>query len=138
MPRTLYLALVLSLLLARPALPARQAGESSSRPAPDQKEQPAQSASHPVQDTAASAEHDIEVGEYYLRKGDVDAAIGRFQDAIALQPNLAKPRLLLGQACEKKGDKAAAAKAYQEYLRLFPNAPGAKKIEKKIERLTAR
>src|SRR5215471_16105227 len=27
------------------------------------------------------AEKDIEVGQYYMRKGDVDAAIDRFQDA---------------------------------------------------------
>ena len=35
---------------------------------------------------------------FYLHKGDVDAAIDRFLDAIQRRPNFAKPRLLLGKA----------------------------------------
>src|ERR1700747_1268182 len=32
------------------------------------------------------AEKDLEVGQYYMRKGDVDAAIDRFQDATTAKP----------------------------------------------------
>ena len=150
MMRTLYLALLLGLLLARPMHAAQtpkqdqkpEPGESSSRENPDHP-QPAEASTESAKDASAAADaagaaHDVEVGEYYLRKGDVDAAIGRFQDAIQLQPKLPKPYLLLGRACERKRDKAAAAKYYREYLRVSPNAPDAKKIEKKIEKLTAR
>ena len=34
------------------------------------------------------AQQDIEVGTYYLHKGDIDAAIDRFLDAIQQRPNL--------------------------------------------------
>jgi Tfp pilus assembly protein PilF len=86
----------------------------------------------------ASAEEDIEVGTFYMHKGDTDAAIPRFQDAIRQQPRLGKPRILLAEAYEKKGDKLSAAKSYKEYLQAFPNAADKKKIETKIEKLTGR
>jgi Tfp pilus assembly protein PilF len=82
------------------------------------------------------AQEDIEVGTFYMHKGDIDAAIPRFEDAIRLQPNLAKPRLLLADAYEKKGDKATAVKYYKEYLQVYPTAPDAKKVQKKIDKLS--
>ncbi len=119
----------------------QDAGESSSRANPDHP-QPTAASTAPANELsspeAAGAAHDMEVAEYYLRKGDVDAAIGRLQDAIQLQPKLPRPYLLLAHACERKKDKAAAAKYYQEYLRVSPNAPDAQKIQKKIDKLTAR
>ncbi|MGA9186131.1 MAG: tetratricopeptide repeat protein [Candidatus Acidiferrales bacterium] len=84
------------------------------------------------------AQHDLDVGTFYMHKGDYDAAIGRFQDAIALQPKLAKPRYLIAEIYAKKGDKIAAAKYYREYLQVFPDAPDAKAVRKKIEKLTDR
>jgi tetratricopeptide (TPR) repeat protein len=83
------------------------------------------------------AEQDVDVGEFYMHKGDVDAAIPRFEDAIQLRPNYAKPRLLLAEAYEKKGDKFNAVKYYKEYIKVFPGAPDAKKIQKKIEKLSS-
>jgi len=84
------------------------------------------------------ASEDIEVGTFYMHKGDVDAAIGRFEDAVRAQPNLGKARLLLAGAYEKKGDRDAARKCYQDYLKMFPKAPDAEKIQKKIEKLSAK
>lgn len=81
------------------------------------------------------AYHDVEVGNFYMRKGDLDAAIERFEDAIRARPDFAKPRLLLAEAHEKKGDLAAALKYYREYLQVFPGAPDAKKVRKKIDQL---
>src|SRR6266852_3031411 len=37
------------------------------------------------------AEKDLEVGQYYMRKGDVDAAIDRFEDATLAKPGYAIP-----------------------------------------------
>ena len=82
------------------------------------------------------AQQDIDVGMYYLHKGDVDAAIARFEDAIRLRANFAKPRLLLAEAYEKKGDPSEALRYYKEYLQVLPNAPDAKKIHEKIEKLS--
>lgn len=81
------------------------------------------------------AERDIEVGKYYMNKGDVDAAIDRFQDAAESKPGYAIPFLYLGEAYEKKGQKKPAVKAYQRYLDLYPHAEDAEKIRKKIEKL---
>ena len=83
-----------------------------------------------------NAEKDVEVGQFYMRKGDVDAAIDRFQDAIKHKPGFARPRLLLGEAYEKKGDKVQAVKYYKAYLEILPKAPDAGKIRKRIEKLS--
>ena len=53
----------------------------------------------------------------------------------AAAPKLAKARLLLAEAFEKKGDKSTAVKYYKEYLEVDPNAPDKQKILKKIEKL---
>src|SRR5271163_1884279 len=82
------------------------------------------------------AQQDIDVGMFYLHKGDTDAAISRFEDAIRLRANFAKPRLLLAEAYEKKGDPSEALRYYKEYLQVLPNAPDAKKIHEKIEKLS--
>src|SRR5580704_11228742 len=81
------------------------------------------------------AEKDIEVGQYYMRKGDVDAAIDRFTDATVAKPGYAVPFKYLGEAQEKKGLKKPAAKSYQRYLDLYPKAEDAEKVRKRIEKL---
>ncbi|HEY2821263.1 MAG TPA: tetratricopeptide repeat protein [Candidatus Acidoferrum sp.] len=81
------------------------------------------------------AEKDIQVGQYYMKKGDVDAAIDRFQDAIEAKPGYAVPFRYLGEAQERKGLKKPAIKSYQRYLDLYPKAEDAEKIKKRIEKL---
>jgi len=81
------------------------------------------------------AEKDLEVGQYYMKKGDVDAAIDRFQDAALAKPGYAIPFRFLGEAQEKKGLKRDALKSYTRYLELYPRAEDKDKIEKKIEKL---
>jgi tetratricopeptide (TPR) repeat protein len=85
---------------------------------------------------AAAAAKDVDVGSFYMRKGDANAAIPRFEEAVRLQPNAAKSRLLLAEAYEKTGEKANALKTYRDYLQAFPKAADAEKIEKKIEKLS--
>jgi tetratricopeptide (TPR) repeat protein len=81
------------------------------------------------------AEKDLEVGQYYMRKGDLDAAIDRFQDATLAKPGYAIPFRFLGEAQEKKGLKKQAIKSYQRYLDLYPHAEDGDKVRRKIERL---
>jgi len=99
-------------------------GDSATKSAPDQ----------PTWDPLR-AEKDIEVGKYYMHKGDVDAAIDRFEDAVLAKPGYAIPFRYLGEAYEKKGKKKPAVKAYQRYLDLYPHAEDGDKIRKKIEKL---
>jgi tetratricopeptide (TPR) repeat protein len=108
--------------------------ESSSKKKDQDKTAPAADAD-PHKYDAYNAEQDIEVGTFYMHKGDLDAAIPRFEEAASLRPTYGKPRLLLAEAYEKKKDNDSALKYYKEYLKVYPNAPDAKKIQKKIEKL---
>lgn len=56
------------------------------------------------------------LGGAQLLHGQVDAAIDNLKKAIDLEPRFALPHVLLGNAFERKGDKAAATAAYQSYL----------------------
>ena len=127
--------------------------ESSSKPADEPSPAPEKPASKPGKndkknkDTAAKsapdqptwdplrAEKDLEVGQYYMRKGDVDAAMDRFEDATLAKPGYAIPFRFLGEAQEKKGLKKQAIKSYQRYLDLYPHAEDRDKIQKRIDKL---
>jgi tetratricopeptide (TPR) repeat protein len=134
------------LLLPGPPLHAQDpAPESSSKP-PDSptpkkpdKKQKSDSATQNAPDQPAwdplRAEKDLEVGQYYMHKGDVDAAIDRFQDATTAKPGYAIPFRYLGEAQEKKGLKKQAIASYSRYLELYPHAEDGDKIRKKIDKL---
>ncbi|MHB8754986.1 MAG: tetratricopeptide repeat protein [Candidatus Acidiferrales bacterium] len=81
------------------------------------------------------AVHDVSVGKFYMKRGDIHGAIARFKDAIEYKPNYAEPCLLLGQAYEKKGDPARAIDYYQRYLKILPDTPESKKIRERIPKL---
>src|SRR3984893_2729155 len=78
------------------------------------------------------AEKSIEVGTFYLKKGNYDAAIDRFMDATRFQPKLARPWRLLGETYEKKHDNANAIDSYKKYLEILPSAVDAAKVKKRI------
>ncbi len=134
------------LLFSRLPLCAQDpAPESSSKPAdapspkkPDKK-QKSDTATENAPDQPSwdplRAEKDLEVGQYYMRKGDVDAAIDRFQDATTAKPGYAIPFRYLGEAQEKKGLRREAIKSYLRYLDLYPHAEDGDKIRKKIDKL---
>jgi tetratricopeptide (TPR) repeat protein len=82
------------------------------------------------------AQKSLDVGKFYLKKGDVDAAIERFQEAIRYKPNFAEPRRLLGEIYEKRGEKAEAVKYYKEYIAILPQASDAAKVRKRIAKLS--
>ena len=106
-----------------------------SKPAGKNKDNAMQSAPDQPKWDPLRAEKDIEVGQYYMKKGDVDAAIDRFQDATEAKPGYAVPFRYLGEAQEKKGLKKQAIKSYKRYLDLYPRAEDGDKIRKKIDKL---
>jgi len=109
--------LVLAAITAGAVVPAR--GQDPANPGRD----------------AFRAEKAIEVGQFYLKKGNYDAAIERFREAIRHRPAYARPYLLLGQAYEKKGEPEDAIGLYERYLELAPHGPDAEKVRKTIESL---
>jgi len=117
------------------------AGESSSKnadadavPVPPKTDAEKDLASLPAMDRLAAVK-DIEIGQYYMNKGNLDAAIDRLHDAAVSYPTYAEPWRLMGIAYEKKGQLGEAIKADQEYLRLYPHAQIRKKLEAHIEEL---
>ena len=121
--------------------------ESSSKPADAPAAPPSKPSAKQKKDSATQnasdqpawdplrAEKDLEVGHYYMKKGDLDAAIDRFQDATVAKPGYAIPFRFLAEAQEKKGLKKQAIKSYQRYLDLYPHAEDGSKIKKKLEKL---
>jgi tetratricopeptide (TPR) repeat protein len=81
------------------------------------------------------SERSLDVGNFYLKKGEYDAAIDRFEEAARDNPKSAKPYLLLGETYEKKNDSSSAITAYRKYLDLFQKAPDRDKILRRIEKL---
>ncbi|HEX4543657.1 MAG TPA: tetratricopeptide repeat protein [Candidatus Acidoferrum sp.] len=146
--RSIPVFVILAVFLAAPLGRAQDPQQdSSSKPQDQPPAAPAKPAPKPNKDSATQnapdqpawdplrAEKDIEVGQHYMHKGDVDAAIDRFQDAIEAKPGYAIPFRYLGEAQEKKGLKKQAIKSYQRYLDLYPSAEDGAKIKKKLEKL---
>jgi tetratricopeptide (TPR) repeat protein len=143
----LILAAVFVLFAAWPAHAQDPQPESSSKPATPPDDMKPKSTGKQKKDTATQnapdqpawdplrAEKDLDVGQYYMKKGDLDAAIDRFQDATVAKPGYAIPFRFLAQAQEKKGLKKQAIKSYQRYLDLYPHAEDGDKVRKKIDKL---
>ncbi|HXR09627.1 MAG TPA: hypothetical protein VN792_02565 [Candidatus Acidoferrales bacterium] len=81
------------------------------------------------------ANKSLEVGSFYMKRGNYDAAIDRFTDATQFEPGLARSYSLLGEAYEHKGDVDNALVAYRKYLQLLHNGPDRDKVQKHIEKL---
>lgn len=79
--------------------------------------------------------HDVEVGKFYMKRGDLAGAIARFKDAMLYKPHYAEARLLLGQAYEKKDDPQNAISYYKQFLEILPNTPESKKVRERIAAL---
>ena len=136
---------IILLVSGRPLRAQDPPPESSSKPAdtpapkkPDKKKKPdtaTQNAPDQPSWDPLRAEKDLEVGQYYMRKGDVDAAIDRFQDATTAKPGYAIPFRFLGEAQEKKGLRKEALKSYSRYLDLVPRADDAERVRKRIAKL---
>jgi tetratricopeptide (TPR) repeat protein len=144
--KTTYLALLGFLVLAAPG---RSFAQDPPPPPPDKPAAPTDKPKPPKTnaDNATQnapdqptwdplrAEKDMQVGTYYMHKGDLDAAMDRFEDATLAKPGYALPFRYLGEAQEKKGMKKKAIQSYKRYLDLYPKAEDKDKIQKKIDKL---
>ncbi len=84
------------------------------------------------------ANKDVEVGTFYLKHGNYEAALDRFEEATRLQPGFALPYLKIGQTYEKMKDWPKAAEAYKSYLEVYKTAPDAKNVRQRIAELEKR
>jgi tetratricopeptide (TPR) repeat protein len=120
----------LFLILWTAAVPVVAAAQISTAPAPTPETTPAYD--------PLKANKDMEVGTFYFKKGNYDAAIDRFEEAARLQPGLARPYLKLGETYEKKKDLPMAVASYRKYLELYRSAPDGNSVRKRIEGLEKR
>src|SRR5512142_526611 len=84
------------------------------------------------------AAKDVEVGDFYYKRQNYQAAISRYREALLYKPNDAIATFSLADALEKAGDVQEAAKNYRAYLKILPHGPKAKEAHKALERLHAR
>ena len=111
--------------------PAVQNSRAPSSSAQSSKNQPKQEPEfNPMR-----AIHDVEVGKFYMKRGELTGAIARFKDAMLYKPHYAEARLLLGEAYEKKDDPQNAIIYYKQYLEILPNTPESKKVRERIAAL---
>jgi len=129
----LFAAVFVSLMTARPASAQQSALDKGPAP-PYMEAEPPPTPVEPTYDPLR-ANKSVEIGSFYLKRGNYDAAIERFQDATHYQPKLARSYSLLGEAYERKGDVDNALTAYRKYLDVYRNAPDRDKILKRIEKL---
>ena len=99
-------------------------------PEEDDSAKPKEYAFNPLQ-----ASKEIQVGDFYLKKGSVGAAIKRYTEATRWNPTSAEAYLKLGDAELKFKDDKAAKEAYTKYLELAPDAKNAAVIKKKLSRM---
>ncbi len=78
------------------------------------------------------ATKEVQIGNFYFKKGRFRAASQRFREATLWNPGYAEAWLRLGESQEKLKDKSAARAAYGKYLELSPDAKNAAEIRKKI------
>ena len=78
---------------------------------------------------------DIEVGDFYYKKENYEAAVSRYREALEFKPHDAEATFKLAEALNKSGDTAGATENYQAYLKILPNGPYAKKAQEALEKL---
>ena len=72
----------------------------------------------------AEAHHNL--GRLAENRGDLEAAVAHYREALAQKPGLAETRENLGLVLEKLGNQRAAENEYKELLRLRPENSGAR------------
>jgi hypothetical protein len=74
-------------------------------------------------------------GKQYLEESNYDKAISYFKDAYSIDCSVHGILPIIATSYERKGDKAEAVRALEEYLRRAPSAPDHEVIERRIRNL---
>ena len=83
----------------------------------------------------ARAKKDAQVGDFYLKQGDYQGALLRYQDAMAVDPTNVDAIFGLAETQHMLKKNADAARNYQLYLDIVPNGPKAKQAMKALKTL---
>ncbi len=102
----------------------------------EEKEEPAEPG--PVKEYAYNpyqAVKEVEVGDFYMKKGRYSAAAKRYEEATKWKPNWGLAYQKLAQAEEKLGQPQKAVEAYRKFLEILPRSRDAEKVRREIARL---
>lgn len=83
------------------------------------------------------AAKDVEVGDFYFKRGNYRAAEARYRDALLYKDNDAIATIKLAVCLEKLGILDDARAEYESYLRILPHGPQAAEAQKRLARLKA-
>jgi tetratricopeptide (TPR) repeat protein len=78
---------------------------------------------------------DVEVGDFYFKKENYNAAISRYREALEFKPHDAEATFKLAEALNKTGDTASARENYEAYLKILPKGPYAQKAREALSKL---
>jgi tetratricopeptide (TPR) repeat protein len=81
------------------------------------------------------AEQNIEIGNFYFKKRNYDAAIQRYLEAIEYQPDSVRAYEALTRAYEKKGDNQKAITACKEFIEHNPDSPKSPEFRTRLAKL---
>jgi tetratricopeptide (TPR) repeat protein len=74
-------------------------------------------------------------GKQYLDESNYDKAISYFNDAYSIDCSVHGILPIIATAFERRGDRAEAVRALEEYTRRAPNAPDREVVERRIRNL---
>jgi tetratricopeptide (TPR) repeat protein len=78
---------------------------------------------------------DDEVGDFYFKRKNYQAALARYQDALLWKEKDAVANFRMAQCYEKLDQPEEAVTHYQEYLKILPDGPFAKEAQKALRKL---
>lgn len=83
------------------------------------------------------ASKDIEVGDFYFKRGNYKAAEDRYREALTYKKDDAVATFRLAESLEKLGALDDARAEYESYLKILPHGSEVQRAQKAIERLKA-
>jgi tetratricopeptide (TPR) repeat protein len=84
------------------------------------------------------AAKDVEIGDFYFKRGNYRAAEDRYREALHYKENDAIATLRLAESLEKVGALDDARSEYESYLKILPHGPETERVQKSLDKLKAR
>ncbi len=77
----------------------------------------------------------VQIGDYYFKKKNYDAAVERYLEALQYQPELVDAYEALGKTFEKKGETLKAQEVYRDFINKNPTSPKLAEFKTKLAKL---
>jgi len=78
---------------------------------------------------------DVEIGDFYYKRGSYKAALSRYREALEFKPRDAVATFRLAQTLERTKQFDEARTEYEHYLAILKDGPSAGEAKKALERL---